>query len=210
LPEGFFASKTGKREKENIKALERKRSCGELDFEMLEERLSDNKTYVNAEMLLNEYHLLRLRQVENEGLYDAVRDGLLKLVNCREGPSHYSIMKSDLDYLQERRVAAMLQKIPEIIEAEFRQGYIKSRRAIFTVGMSHLHNIIRYQNEKRIKIYAPRTASNGREDYLAELNLVKGNFGISIILPKSLVTDQKILKINRLDKFVAQSREPSF
>ena len=191
--------------KENIKASERKRSCGELDFEMLEERLSDNKTYVNAEMLLNEYHPLRIRQVEDKGLYDAVRDGLLKLVNCREGPSHYAIMKSELDYLQERRTAAMLQKVPEIIEAEFRQGNIKSKKAIFTIGMSHLHNIIRYQNEKRIKIYAPLTASNGSEDYLAELNLLKENFGVSIILPRTLLNDQKILRINRLDKVVAQS-----
>ena len=207
LPEGFFASKTEKMGKENIKASERKRSCGELDFEMLEERLSDNKTYVNAEMLLNEYHPLRMRQLEDEELYDAVRDGLLKLVNCREGPSHYAIMKSEMDYLQERRIAAMLQKIPVIVEAEFRQGNIKSRKAIFTIGMSHLYNIIRYQSEKRIRIVAPLAASNGSEDYFAGLNLLRENFGVSIILPKTLRNDQNILKINRLDKVIAQSRK---
>ena len=210
LPEGFFTSKTGKMEKENLKALERKRSCGELDFKVLEEKLSDNKTYVNAEMLLNDYHQLWMRQVENKGLYDAARDSLVKLLNCREGPSQYSIMKSGVDYLQERRAAAMLQKIPEIIEAEFRQGNIKNRKAIFTIGISHLHNIIRYQNEKRIRIYAPLTASNGSEDYLSELNLLKDNFGVSIILPRTLLNDQKILKINRLDKIIPPSSKLSY
>ena len=207
MPEGFFASKTGKMGKENIKASERKRSCGELDFKVLEEKLSDNKTYVNAEMLLNEYHPLRIRQVEDKGLYDAVRDGLLKLVNCREGPSHYAIMKSEIDYLQERRTAAMLQKIPEIIEAEFQQGNIKSRKAIFTIGMSHLYNIIIYQNEKGIKIHAPLIASNGSKDYFAELSLLRENFGITIIIPRTLAKDQKILEINRLDKIVAHFRK---
>jgi hypothetical protein len=207
LPEGFFASKKGKIGKENVKALERKKSHENLDFEVLEKRLSDNKTYVNAEMLLNEYHLLRIAQVEDKKLYDAVRDGLLKLVNCREGPIGYAVAKSDLDYLQERRTAAMLQKIPEIIEAEFQKGNIKSRRALFTIGISHLHSIIRYQNEKRIKIVAPFTASNGKEDYLSELNLLRGNYGISVILPRTLLNDQNILKINRLDKVVAQSRK---
>ncbi len=207
LPEGFFASKAGKMGKENIRALEKKKSCEELDSEMLGERLSDNKTYVNAEMLLSEYHSLRLRQVEDKGLYDAVRDGLLKLINCREGPSHYTIIKSDLDYLQERRTAAMLQKIPGIIDAEFQLGNIKSKSAIFTIGMSHLYNIIRYQNEKRIKIVAPLTPSNGRRDYLAELNLLRENFGISVILPRALLNDENILKTNKLDQVVTQSRK---
>lgn len=207
LPEGFFEIKTGKTGKENTKALKRKKGSEDLDFGALEKRLSDNKTYVNAEMLLNEYHLLRIKQVEDKGFYDAVRDGLLKLVNCREGPSHYTNMKTDLDYLQERRTAAMLQKIPDIIEAEFQQGNIKSRRAIFTIGMSHLHNIIKYLSEKRIKIVAPLAASNGREDYLAELNLLRENFGVSVILPRTLLNDQNILKINKLDKMVTQSRD---
>ncbi|MFB3887261.1 MAG: hypothetical protein ACE144_18710 [Thermodesulfobacteriota bacterium] len=207
LPEGFFASQTGKTEKENSKALERRKSCEDLDSKVLEERLSDNKTYVNAEMLLNEYHPLRIKQVENKGLYDAVRDGLLRLVSCREGVSQYATAKSDLDYLQERRTAAMVQKIPEIIEAEFQKGNIKSKKALFTIGMSHLHSIIRYQNEKRIKIVAPLTASNGKEDYLSELNWLRGNYGIYVILPRTLLSDQNILKINRLDKVVAQSRK---
>jgi len=206
LPEGFFASNPGKIGKEKGKALERKSECTErIDLKVLEERLSDNKTYVNAEMLLKESHPLRLRQVEDKGLYDAVRNGLLKLVNCGEDDSRYSALKTELDYLQEKRTAAMLQKIPEIVEAEFRQGNIKSRKAIFTIGTSHLHKIIRYINETRIKIDAPLLASNGSKDYIAELSLLKENFGVSIIIPKTLAKDQKTLELNKLDKIVIRS-----
>ena len=206
LPEGFFASNPGKIGKEKGKALERKSECTErIDLKVLEERLSDNKTYVNAEMLLKESHPLRLRQVEDKGLYDAVRNGLLKLVNCGEDDSRYSALKTELDYLQEKRTAAMLQKIPEIVEAEFRQGNIKSRKTIFTIGTSHLHKIIRYINETRIKIDAPLLASNGSKDYIAELSLLKENFGVSIIIPKTLAKDQKTLELNKLDKIVIRS-----
>ncbi len=206
LPEGFFASKTGSIGKENTKTLTKRSECTELqDLKVLEERLSDNKTYVNAEMLLKESHRLRLRQVEDKGLYDAVRNGLVKLVNCGEDDSRYSALKTDLDYLQEKRTAAMLQKIPEIVGAEFRQGNIKSRKAILTIGTSHLHKIIRYINESRIKIDAPLSASNGSKDFIAELSLLKENFGSSIIIPKTLAKDQKILELNKLDKIVTRS-----
>ena len=206
LPEGFFAITTGKTGKENRKIVEKRSDCTELsDPKVLEAKLSDNRTYVNAEMLLKENHPLRLRQVEDKALYDAVRSGLLKLVNCGEEESRYSALKTDLDYLQEKRTAAMLQKIPEIVEAEFRQGNIQSRKAIFTIGTSHLHKIIQYINESRIKIDAPLLASSGSKDYIAELILLKQNFGVSIIIPKTLAKDQKTLELNKLDKIVIRS-----
>jgi hypothetical protein len=205
LPEGFFASDRVKIEKKNSKASERKSHCTELlDSKVLEEKLSDNKAYVNAEMLLRENHPLRLRQVEDKGLYDAVRNNLLKLTSCRDDSSDYSLLKSELEYLQEKRTAGMIQKIPKIVNDEFREGNIKNRKAIFTVGMFHLHKIITYLRETRIRIHAPLSASNKNEDYFAELSLQKENFGVSVILPRTLADDQKILEINRLDKIVGE------
>ena len=203
LPEGFFASTTGKTGKENRKIVEKRSDCTELsDLKVLQAKLSDNRTYVNAEMLLKENHPLRLRQVEDKALYDAVRSGLLKLVNCGEEDSRYSALKTELDYLQEKRTAAMLQKIPEIVEVEFRQGNIQNRKAIFTIGTSHLHKIIQYINESKIKIDGPLSVSNRSKDYIAELILLKQNFGVSIIIPKTLAKDQKTLELNKLDKIV--------
>jgi hypothetical protein len=98
----------------------------------------------------------------------------------------------------------MLQKIPEIVELEFQQGFIKSRKAIFTIGLSHLHNIIRYLREKRIAIYSSLFDKN--KDYIADPDLLKANFGVCVIVPKTLMDDQKTLEGTKLDKVVTQSR----
>jgi len=206
LPEGFFKSTSKQIEKKSINAPERGNSCASIDMKILEERFSDNKIYVNAEMLLKENHPLRLQQIEDKGLYDAVRNGLLKLISCREGAGDYSLLTSELEYLQEIRTAAMLQKIPEIVNEEFLQRNIKSRKAVFTVGMYHIHEIIRYLNENGIRIYAPRSASTENQDYIAELNLLKENFSVSVIIPRTLADDQKILEINKLDGIVRSYR----
>jgi hypothetical protein len=206
LPEGFFKSKTTKIDKENVNVnvVEGESRCTSLEPKILEERLSDNKIYVNAEMLLKENHPLRLQQIEDKDLYEAVRIDIFKLISCRG--SDYSSLKSELDYLQEKRTAAMLQKIPKIVNDQFQQGNIKSRKAIFTIGMSHIYKIITYLNENRIKIYAPPMASKGDENYIDELKLQKENFGVSVIIPKTLFEDRKIMEINELDKMVQSSK----
>jgi hypothetical protein len=160
-------------------------------------------------MLLIRDHSLRVQQIEEKGLYDAVGNGISKLVNSGKDSCNYTVQKSELDHLQERRIAAILQKIPERIDEEFRQGNIRERKALFTIGMSHLPRIIKYLNEKRITIYAPLLASNKTDDYLAELDLSKGNFGVLILIPRTLADDQEILKLNGLDKIVEQSRRKS-
>ncbi len=204
LPEGFFKSTSTKFQKKNIN-VGRESNCASYDMKVLEKELSNNKVYVNAEMLLKETHPIRLRQVEDKPLYDAVRANILKL-STNGIVCDYSVVNSELDYLQERRTAAMLQKVPEIIIDEFQQGDIRSRKAIFTVGLYHIHEIIQFLNENKIIIRAPKLASTEMRDYAAELNLKKENFGVSIILPKTLSEDQKILEINKLTEIVRQSR----
>ncbi len=202
LPEGYFKAVSTNVEKKNVTALDKENSCALMEMKVLEERLADNKIYVNAEMLLKETHPLRLRQVEDKELYDEVRRNLIRLVRCRSDSSDYSLLNSRLEYLQEKRTAAILQKIPEIIDNEFRQGNIKTRKAILTVGMYHLHEIIRYLNENRITIHSPLSASEETKDYQGSLNLLKEHFGVSVILPKTLADDQKALEINKLDRIV--------
>lgn len=202
LPEGFFKNPSANIEKKNINAPGRGSSCTPIQMAALEKRFSDNKTYVNAEMLLKENHSLRLRQIEDETLYQAVTNHLVKLASCRDDSADYLRLNSEIEILQEKRAAAMLQKIPKIVNDEFQRGNIRSKKAIFTIGMFHLHNIITYLNEKKIMIQALPSASNGKEGYTAELNLQQGNFGVSIIVPRTLVNDQKILEITKLDELV--------
>jgi hypothetical protein len=204
LPEGFFKTRTAGMAK--AKGPAKPVMTVMDDIKSLEERLADNRVYVNAEMLLKEHHPLRTQQVEDKGLYDAVGAGISKLVNSSGSSSDYLFLKSELDYLQERRTAAMLQKIPELVDLEFRQGSIKNRKAIFTIGLSHLQKIISFLTESRIAVYSPLFTSNKSRDYVADLDLFKANFGVSVILPRTVVSDQKVLEMNRLDKLVAKYR----
>ena len=211
LPEGYFAGKAGKIENESLTvALEKKRDCpAPVDMDTLEEILSDNRTLVNAEMLLRDnYPTLKIRQVEDRALYETAKKRITELIDQRDS-CDYLLLRSELDYLQERRTAAILQRIPGIVNEEFQQGHIKGRVAILTIGMYHAHKIIRYLNDHKITVYSPLDKSGKGEDYTAELNLEKEKFGVTIILPKTLVNNQRILELNHLDKIVAQYRNRS-
>jgi hypothetical protein len=211
LPEGYFAGKGGKIENQNLTvALEKKRDCpAPVDLDTLEEILSDNRTFVNAEMLLRDsYPSLKIRQVEDRTLYETARKRIAALIDQKDS-CDYLLLRSELDTLQERRTAAILQRIPRIVNEEFQQGRIKGRVAVLTIGMYHAHKIIRYLNDHKITVYSLLDKSGKGEDYTAELNLEKENFGVTIILPKTLVDNQRILELNHLDKIVAQYRNRS-
>jgi len=211
MPEGFFKSPQRTGQKTGIRGGSKKgdREPESLDLKVLEKRLDDSKTFINAEMLLKENYPLCLEQVEDGLLYNVVRGGIQKLVNCGDNSGEYLVVKSELDYLQDRRTAAMLQKVPDIIQGEFNRGNIQDRKAFLTIGLNHISNIIRYLNEKRITISSPPFASIPCEDYNAELNLAKENFGVFIVLPRTLLEDQQALRINGLGKMVMDSRNPS-
>ena len=211
LPEGYFAGKGRKIENENLNvALEKKSDCpAPVDMDTLEEILSDNRTFVNAEMLLRDnYPSLKIRQVEDRALYETARKRITELID-QKNSCDYLLLRSELDYLQERRTAAILQRIPGIVNEEFQQGHIKGRVAILTIGMYHAHKIIRYLNDHKITVYSPLDKSSKGEDYTAELNLEKEKFGVTVILPRTLVDNQRILELNHLDKIVAQYRNRS-
>ena len=206
LPEGFFASKPPVKEGSPSSVGTNSDCPVPLDNPTLEGILADDAKFINAEMLLKRYHELRLQQVEDLMIYEDVRKAIQKLSSCKsEGDA--LILKSELDYLQAKRTAAMLQRIPAIIDEGYGNGNIRGKRAIFTIGLSHLPQIIRYLNEHKITVYPSLRASGKDKGYVAELNLLKENFGISIIIPRTLAKDPKILEMNGLGKIVAQSRK---
>jgi len=202
LPEGYMEKNPGKMEPNRL-GNNTQAACAPLrDIKTLEETLSDTSTFVNAEKLLKKYHTLSMRQVEDPELYKAVHNALYKLV---KGGSDSCDVRSEVDYLEDRRTAAILQKIPGIIDREFREGDIHRKEAILTIGMFHLHTIMDYLNQHQIDIQPPPGYSKeGR--YTAELNLLKENFGVTILLPKELLKDQRVLELNKLDKGLSISR----
>jgi hypothetical protein len=58
-------------------------------------------------------------------------------------------------------------------------------------------------------IHAPLPVSNPMKDYSSELNLSKENFGVSVIIPRTLASDQKTLEINELDEIVRKCQSNS-
>jgi hypothetical protein len=211
LPEGFFSEGPVKPTQTGVAPSEAKTFCGEsADLQALEAKLADESTFVNAEMLLQAQHPLGLRQVEDSSLYRAAQDCLLRLTQGARKIQEAYLLKSRLDYLQERRTAAILQRVPEVIQEEFLQGNIKSRKAVLTIGASHLPSLIRYLNEKRITIYAPLVTSDQNGDFVSDLNLIKEKFAVFVILPKTLAQDRKILEANQLGNIVDRARRQPF
>lgn len=208
LPEGFFKKKPQAAKKMLRTGDKNGTHPAPLDLKILEEKLSGTTSFINAEMLLMKNYHLRTQQVEDPKWYDAVARFIRRLA-VSTNPNDYYLVKSELDYLQERRTAAMLQEIPGIIDAEYQEGSIKGKKAFFTIGMSHLYKIIRYLDENKIKIYSPLVDSNQNGDYVADLNLRRENFGVSIIIPRTLADDQRILEINQLTGVVEKGRKHS-
>ena len=209
LPEGFFREGPQRTVRETNRQdpwVTGKKSPELLDMKALERRLSDNKIYVNAEMLLKDNYPLYLAQIEDRNLYFAVSEGIRKLVNGNNPPREYLPLKSELDYLQDRRTAAILQKVPEIVQNEFDRGVIHEKKAFLTIGMNHIPSIVKYLEEKKIKIYCPSSVPVRGEDFISDLNLIKEDFGVSILLPRTLVKDREILRISGLDKVMMESR----
>jgi len=201
LPEGFFTvHPKGMRDKmTRSKAL--LATSPEGNMKLLEQRFSNDRQYVNAEMLLKENFPLLLRQVEDKDLYQAVSENIRRLAESKGSTEKTFLIRSELDYQQKKRVGTMLQRIPGIVNEEFKEEQIDNKKALFTIGLSHISDIIRYLGERRITVLSPLFTPAKHEDYINELNLAKEDFGITIIIPKTLVNDPEVMEKNNLKAF---------
>jgi hypothetical protein len=180
LPEGFF----GRQERTGIPdAIIRH------DDPTLEEALTDTSTFINADLLLHRNYGMTLHQVEDRDLYRHVREFLHS--GLKSGERLLAPFGLELEYLQERRSAAILQKIPAVINAEYRQGHIAQPRAILTIGMAHLDEMIKFLEAERIEVLAPPIGASGFQDYREVLNLVAQEVGVTVIVPRVMLADRE-------------------
>ena len=201
LPEGFFVERPKKSAEKKVQDRPLPAPTGEMNLETLEKRFSDDSAFINAEMLLGKNFSLHLEQVEDRDLYQTVFENIRLLVESKGNMERNFLIRSELDYHQKKRVGAMLQKIPGIVNDEFRQGHIGNKNALFTIGLSHLSNILKYLEERKITVLSPLFTPLKYEDCVDELNLAKENFGISVIIPKTLVSDHEAMERNKLKAF---------
>lgn len=195
LPEGYFcrrgrqeamARQTGFHPKENF-------TPHSLDDATLEAALNDTSVFVSADKLLQESYHLKLQQVEDKKLYFSVLNILFR---SGKGDLDAADIRL-LDYLQEERSAAMLQAIPGAISRELQQDGGGSRKAIFTIGMAHVGEIIHFLKEGEVAIDSPLP---GKDEAPEKLKLLKQNYTVTVILPKILAEDQEAVRIANLDQ----------
>jgi hypothetical protein len=197
LPEGFFVEG-------NEACRGKTKSCGPIasaewqSLPCLEAKLSDETTFITAEMLLKSDFPLVMKQVEDKCCYMSVHQKIEQLYCCENNAETSSLIESELEYHQQKRLGAMLQNIPGIVNEELRHGHIQYKKAFFTIGLSHIPDIIRYAEEKKITIQPPLTPTKYAQ-IDQELNLARDNFGISVIIPKTLAEDHEILRMTGLE-----------
>lgn len=197
LPEGYFS-----RRNEYFQPTVSNSGHGpasQLDRVSLQERLADESSFVNAEMLLMEQFNMHASQVEDKNIYNAVRNGLGNLGADGFGRLSPAARWAELQYLQQLRTAVLLQNIPAAIEDKLLNGLIRNRSALFTIGLNHLQDIIRYFEEDTIRIDAPPSDRHQFNSYNAELNLARQGYDVTIIIPRTLADDGKLLQMTNLN-----------
>ncbi len=182
LPEGFF----GKWDSAGV-AWERMTL---FDGKILEDKLADSTVFINAEILLHQNYGIGLCQVEDRELYGSVKRALYG--GLKNGAVLSSSYGSELEYLQERRSAAILQSVPGVIEAEFEEGNIMTPRVMLTIGLAHLDEIVKFFENEEIRIPAPQSSESDCQAFSSELELLKKKVGVTIIVPRVLIEKIKI------------------
>lgn len=195
LPEGFFGRKGGSG---TLDAAVR------LEGSMLEETLADTSSFINADLLLHRTYGVALQQVEDREMYRSVRDHLH--TGLKNGGNLLASFGLELEYLQERRSAAILQRIPAVIDGEYRQGNIEQPRAILTIGMAHLDEIIRFLESGKIDVPAPQLGASGFEAYTDALDLLDQECGVTVIVPRALLDDKETMLMAKLEPELEGSR----
>lgn len=180
LPEGFF-----QRSAEGFAPIDPNRSSPGLDSETLSTMLSAEDRFVNADMLLRDSFDIRLAQVEDEELY---RD-VLGLLQQSSQENRFSLF-TRLGRVQKKRSAVMLQNIADVVEQTYRDGAINSRRAIFTIGLAHVDEIIGFLKKGEIPL---------DEDLREQLKLLERGYGVTVIIPRTLADSEEALRMARLN-----------
>jgi hypothetical protein len=201
LPEGYFD------EIDNSPAISqslknvRNQSSGQVDNVFLQKKFADESCFVNAEMLLMQNFDMRVCQVEDKPIYDAVRNSLHNLKQPDiTGDTPLTERLAELQYLQETRTAKLLQKIPSLIDNAVYDGTVRDRSAMFTIGLNHIQDIVRYFQNDAISITLPSSERFQPTSYKTELNLIKNGYGVTIIIPRTLANDRKLLQMTNLDR----------
>jgi hypothetical protein len=182
LPEGFFGHS-----RDSVLRIDPREKLGN---RTLEEKLADTSHFVNAELLLHRQFGIGLAQVEDRRLYQRARALLLR--GLETGTCLSPAFNRRLAYLQRRRLAAILQNIPGVMETASRRKDPSAPKAMMTIGASHLGDLIRFLQAGKIRIPAPPSRGDRFPAYHAPLAL--RNLGVTVIVPRTLLKNRRLLQ----------------
>jgi hypothetical protein len=192
LPEGFFDSGGPSAPTRPVSSLQT------LDDASLERALADNSHFLNAEMLLMRRLHLPAGQVENRKLYDEILSRIIKMENHPIDIASYLSLEMQIDRLQEKRTAVLLNNIPSVIESEFKKGAIKHKNALFTIGLNHIKAILQYLKETKITSQKSAFSHSRKNPIVADLGLKYSGLNVVVIIPHTLIEDRQVLRKTEL------------
>jgi hypothetical protein len=105
---------------------------------------------------------------------------------------------SRLAGLQDERTTVMLQNIPDIVEEAFQTGRIENRKAMFTIGLGHVSEIIRFLQSGSLRRPGGSDPAEA-EISQATLKLLEQGYGVTIILPRTLAESKLARRLARLE-----------
>lgn len=200
LPEGYFAAGNSISSPASSATHASAQLPPALDNAYLQKSLAVDSPRVNAEKLLMQHYNLQASQVEDRKIYDAVRKSLNKLKTTGDGSAEIAGNRAELIYLQEVRTAQLLQNIPAVIEHEFLRGAVGNHSALFTIGLNHIKDILRYIENEEIYIESPSGIQS--DSLTSNLNLLQRGYGITIIIPRTLADDQELLRMTNINRIL--------
>jgi hypothetical protein len=188
LPEGFFNSGGASTPIHSTSSLQ------PMDDAALERTLADNSHFLNAEMLLMQRFHMPAGQVENRKLYNEILSRIIRMESHPDNIGSYLSLEMQIDRLQEKRTAVLLNNIPTVIESEFKKGAIKYKNAMFTIGLNHIKAILHYLKETQKTPETSASSPSRKNPILTNLGLKYSGFNVVVIIPHTLITDRQILR----------------
>lgn len=171
LPEGFFGTRA-----RTDSGKDKPIDCADLSA-----RLSDTTKFINAELLLHESFGIGLQQIEDKQLYRHIRDQLRQGQQVRHLSDTFDL---EIESLQRRRTATILQNIPNAIDLAQQKGGSSVSAAMLTIGLAHLDDIVLFLESKQLRIDAQQSFPALH----SELELLKRNLNVTVIVPRSLAS----------------------
>jgi len=199
LPEGYFEKHPESLSPAacNPKALDDQSS--RRNDAALADRLTDPDRMVNAGMLLQTDFDLTLRQVEDRDLYGNVCRLLDELSDAAAPAAELPALAAALEYQQKKRSAVLLLNIAKVLEAGKEQEGDCPRNALLTVGLAHVKEIIDFLENGRARIDPLPGGQEGFNGYYCDLDPLKNNYGITIILPRTLAENTELRRLTLLN-----------